>query len=91
MKNIAIILAGGSGSRFGDETPKQFIILHGRRVIDYSVNIFYQHNEIDEIIGLELGADDYIYKPISIHKLKSRIKVILKRYQSPPLISSSLN
>ena len=50
MKNIAIILAGGSGSRFGDETPKQFIILHGRRVIDYSVNIFYQHNEIDEII-----------------------------------------
>ena len=43
MKNIAIILAGGSGSRFGDETPKQFIILHGRRVIDYSVNIFYQH------------------------------------------------
>ena len=48
-------------------------------------------NEIDEIIGLELGADDYIYKPISIHKLKSRIKVILKRYQQPPLISSSLN
>ena len=48
-------------------------------------------NEIDEIIGLELGADDYIYKPISIHKLKSRIKVILKRYQQPSLISSSLN
>ena len=40
MKNVAIILAGGTGQRFGDETPKQFIILHGRRVLDYSVNIF---------------------------------------------------
>ena len=39
-------------------------------------------NEIDEIVGLELGADDYIYKPISIHKLKTRIKVVLRRYHS---------
>ena len=38
-------------------------------------------NEIDEIIGLEIGADDYIYKPISIRKLKARIKVLLRRNQ----------
>ena len=50
MKNIAIILAGGSGQRFGNETPKQFIILHGRRIIDYSVNVFYQHSDINNII-----------------------------------------
>ena len=50
MKNIAIILAAGSGERFGDETPKQFIILHGRRVLDYSVNIFKKHKDIDDII-----------------------------------------
>ena len=45
MKNIAIILAGGLGERFGSNTPKQFIILHGRRVIDYSINIFRIHQE----------------------------------------------
>jgi len=38
-------------------------------------------DEIDEIIGLEIGADDYIHKPISIRKLKTRIKVVLKRYE----------
>ena len=38
-------------------------------------------NEIDEIIGLEMGADDYIYKPISIHKLKARIRASLRKYK----------
>ena len=47
---IAIILAGGSGSRFGDEIPKQFIILHGRRILDYSIKTFESHSEINEII-----------------------------------------
>jgi len=31
-------------------------------------------NEIDEVVGLELGADDYIIKPISIRKLLARVK-----------------
>ena len=50
MKNIAIILAAGIGNRFGDEIPKQFIILHGRRVIDYSIKTFINHKDIDETI-----------------------------------------
>ncbi len=36
-------------------------------------------SEIDEVLGLELGADDYIVKPISIRKLLARIKKVLKR------------
>lgn len=36
-------------------------------------------NEIDEVVGLELGADDYIVKPISIRKLITRIKVALRK------------
>jgi len=50
MKNVAVILAGGTGERFGEATPKQFIILHGRRVIDYSISMFNQHKHIDDII-----------------------------------------
>ena len=46
MINTAIILAAGTGDRFGDETPKQFIILHGRRVVDYPIKTFENHKDI---------------------------------------------
>ncbi|HUL42963.1 MAG TPA: response regulator transcription factor [Bacteroidota bacterium] len=35
--------------------------------------------DIDEVLGLELGADDYIVKPISIPKLLARIKSVLRK------------
>jgi len=35
--------------------------------------------EFDEVLGLELGADDYIVKPISPRKLVSRIRAVLRR------------
>ncbi|RMD96033.1 MAG: DNA-binding response regulator [Calditrichaeota bacterium] len=36
-------------------------------------------SEIDEVVGLELGADDYIVKPISIRKLLARVKNTLRK------------
>ncbi|MCX6159802.1 MAG: response regulator transcription factor [Ignavibacteriae bacterium] len=38
-----------------------------------------KENEIDEIIGLELGADDYIQKPISPRKVIARVKSVIRR------------
>lgn len=38
-----------------------------------------KENEIDEIIGLEIGADDYIQKPISPRKIIARIKSVIRR------------
>lgn len=38
-----------------------------------------KENEIDEIVGLELGADDYIQKPISPRKVIARIKSVIRR------------
>ena len=35
--------------------------------------------EIDRVMGLELGADDYMTKPFSIRELKARIKALLRR------------
>jgi len=35
--------------------------------------------EIDKVLGLELGADDYITKPFSLRELLARIKAILRR------------
>jgi two-component system alkaline phosphatase synthesis response regulator PhoP len=44
-------------------------------------------SEIDEVLGLELGADDYITKPISPRKIIARIKTILRRSESSNAVS----
>ncbi len=41
-------------------------------------------DEEDRIKGLELGADDYIGKPFSHRELVSRIRAVLRRYNTPP-------
>jgi len=38
--------------------------------------------EIDRVVGLELGADDYVAKPFSVRELMARIKAVLRRSQS---------
>ena len=38
--------------------------------------------EIDRVIGLELGADDYVVKPFSVRELMARIKAVLRRTQN---------
>ena len=40
-------------------------------------------SEVDEVVGLELGADDYIQKPISPRKLVARVKAVLRRVAQP--------
>lgn len=49
MKNIAIILAGGSGQRLGDPIPKQFLKIAGKKVIEHTLDVFQNHPQIDEI------------------------------------------
>ena len=41
-------------------------------------------SEIDKVLGLELGADDYVTKPYSSRELLARVKAILRRGNSPP-------
>jgi DNA-binding response OmpR family regulator len=38
--------------------------------------------EIDKVLGLELGADDYVTKPFSLRELLARVKAILRRSES---------
>ena len=46
--------------------------------------------DIDEVLGLELGADDYIVKPISIPKLIARIKNVLRKQEPVEKDTSSI-
>ena len=46
--------------------------------------------EVDKVIGLELGADDYMTKPFSIRELSARIKAILRRSETPVETSDKL-
>ena len=48
--NIAIILAAGNSNRFNGKKPKQFEFLNKKMIIEYSVNTFMNHPEIDEVI-----------------------------------------
>ena len=39
--------------------------------------------EIDRLIGLDLGADDYVCKPFSVRELVARVRAILRRHSAP--------
>ena len=41
-------------------------------------------DEVDKVVGLELGADDYITKPFGMRELASRVRAVLRRAACPP-------
>ncbi|GAB2871016.1 two-component system response regulator CreB [Pseudoduganella ginsengisoli] len=46
-------------------------------------------DEIDRIVGLEIGADDYVTKPFSPRELVARVRVILRRLNPPPRLHAA--
>jgi len=69
MKTAAIIVAAGSGSRFGSETPKQFLEINGKPVIAHTLERFETAPSIDSIflvLAPELAAsfDDSPYSKV---------------------------
>ena len=65
-----------SGTRYA-ETPCLFLTA--------------RNEEIDRIVGLEIGADDYVSKPFSPREIVARVKAILKRAGRNQPIASELN
>lgn len=56
--NIAIILAGGSGSRVGSDKPKQFLEVAGKMIIEHTIEAFHRNDRIDEIAIV--SRQDYV-------------------------------
>lgn len=72
--NVAIIIAGGSGSRMGQDIPKQFINVYDKPVLIYTLEGFQRHPEIDaiEVVCID-GWHDILWayaKQFGITKLK---------------------
>ena len=59
--NIALILSGGTGTRMGLDTPKQYIKVNNRPIIAYCIETLSRHHEIDAIqIVAEMQWHDFI-------------------------------
>lgn len=86
IKNVAVILAGGKGVRLGSIHPKQFLKIAGKKVIEYTLDVFEAHPEITEIAII--SNIDYIrdIEDILTKNSYSKVKKILaggkERYDS---------
>ena len=74
MANIGLLIAGGSGNRMHQDIPKQFITVHERPVIVYTLEAFQNHPEIDAIAVVCIeGWEQVLWayaKQFNITKLK---------------------
>ena len=53
--------------------------LRGRSDLPVIITTGHRRDEVDRVVGLELGADDYVMKPFSLRELLARIRVVLRR------------
>lgn len=69
LKHFVIIVAGGSGSRYGSEIPKQFLLLQDKPILMQTLTQFYSHPFSPEII-LVLPAEQiaYWHELVKIHQ-----------------------
>lgn len=75
--NIALIFAGGIGSRMGSPTPKQFLVWDGKTILIHTLNVFERNTMIDEIvIACKDGWIDYTWELIAAEGLK-KVKAIV--------------
>ena len=49
MKNVGVLLAGGSGTRMHTELPKQFLVLAGKTLLQHAIDTFSASSAIDEM------------------------------------------
>lgn len=74
MKNVAVVVAGGSGTRMGQDIPKQFINVFDKPVLIYTLESFQRHPDVDAIAvvcidGWQTMVDAYA-KQFNIDKLQ---------------------
>jgi DNA-binding response OmpR family regulator len=78
--SIVILDVGLPGNRDGFEVCRE---LRGRSPVPV-LFLTARDDEVDRVLGLELGADDYLVKPFSPRELVARVRAILRRTREGP-------
>src|SRR5581483_8227016 len=68
----------------GLEVMRRVRALPGALARTPAIMLTARDGEIDRVLGLELGADDYVTKPFSNRELIARVKALLRRADGPP-------
>lgn len=86
MKNIAVILAGGSGTRLGNDIPKQFLKIAGKQVLEHTIEVFERCTAIDEICIVSRADFVSEIESLKVRNRYQKVKKILQggkeRYES---------
>lgn len=84
--NIAVILAGGSGTRMGNDIPKQFLKVAGKQVIEHTIDVFENCALIDEICIISKADFISDMESLVVRNQYKKVKKILQggreRYHS---------
>lgn len=85
-KNIAVILAAGSGERSGFDIPKQMVKLAGKPIVEHTISVFQNCTSIDEIIIVTSANCIEKIEDIVTNRAFTKVKKIInggkERYQS---------
>lgn len=75
--NVALILAGGSGTRVGANCPKQFIEVDGKPIIYYSLKTFQENSNIDRIVVV-CHSDylEYMDELVNKHSMDKVLRIV---------------
>ena len=92
---VQLAFAGDSGLKIAESRPFDLILLdimlpgmdglevcrrlRSRRVYTPVLMLTARATEVDKVLGLEMGADDYMTKPFSVAELTARVKAIFRR------------
>ena len=76
MANIALLIAGGSGNRMGQDIPKQFMHVDGIPVIIHTLKCFQQHPDIDSIAVVCLFGWETVLRAYANQFLIDKLKWI---------------
>ena len=77
-RNIAVILAGGVGTRLGLSTPKQFFKVAGKMVVEHTIDAFERNSHIDEIAIVSNPMLISEFEDIVLRNGWKKVKKILK-------------
>ena len=68
----------------------EFVRLYSKEASTPIIMLTAKVEESDKVLGLEIGADDYIEKPFSVRELMARVRAILRRLNKQPTESEML-